>query len=169
MKTTKTCSGFTLIELLMAVLIVAVLTAVALPQYVRSIERSRATEAMINVKAINEAVYAYAAGRVGDNSCPDSFKKLVVGIPGTLTTNIKLETKNFIYELGKATNAPIPGTICPGAVATRSAVGKYDYKLWNPYVSGTSGKGAGIVCTGSTGKGKEICESLQIYTSSSPY
>ena len=161
--------GFTLVELLTVVLIIGILTSVALPQYMRAIERSRATEAMSTIKAINDAVYAYAAGRVGANACPTSFKKLVVSVPGTLVTDAKLNSGNFIYELNKATNASIPGTSCAGVVATRNANGKFDYKIWNPYTTGTAGTSAALACTGSAGKGKEICESLQIYTSSSPY
>lgn len=161
--------GFTLIELLTVVLIVGVLSSLALPQYMKSIERSRATEAMVAIRAINDAVYAYAAGRVGANACPDSFTKLIVSIPGSVTASQTIASRDFIYKLGQATNALIPGTTCPGVVAERSANGKFDYKIWNPYTVGNSGKGASLACTGSAGKGKEICESLQIYTTSTPY
>ncbi len=164
--------GFTLIELLTVVLIVGILTSIALPKYMRSVERSRATEAMVAIKAFNDAVYAYAAGRSGrpEYSCPDSFAKLVVSFPGELSADGKtLTTRDFIYELNKATNAVIPGTNCYGVVATRSVTTKFDYMIWNPYVHGTAGKGASLACNGSEGKGKEICDSLQIYSATKPY
>ena len=51
--------GFTLIELLVVVLIIGILSAVALPQYQRTVLRSRTAEAWTNLKAIDTALKAY--------------------------------------------------------------------------------------------------------------
>ena len=51
--------GFTLIELLVVVLIIGILSAVALPQYTRSVKRSRAATITPILKSLSEAGQLY--------------------------------------------------------------------------------------------------------------
>lgn len=52
---TRNNGGFTLIELLVVVLIIGVLSAIALPMYRVSVERTRASEARLTLKAWSDA------------------------------------------------------------------------------------------------------------------
>lgn len=161
--------GFTLVELLTVVLIIGVLSSIALPQYMRSIERSRATEAMVSLKALNDAVYAYAAGRSGENACPNSFSKLAISFPGKMSASKDtITSRDFVYTINKVSSATIPGTDCPGVLAQRMGGSTYDYILWNPYKKGTDGKGSSLACFSENTKAKAICDSLDILAEEAP-
>lgn len=74
--------GFTLIELLVVVLIIGILSAVALPQYTKAVEKSRATQGMVLVKSLADAqkVYYMANGKWASN-----FDELDISLPGNPT------------------------------------------------------------------------------------
>lgn len=99
--------GFTLIELLAAVLIMGILTAVALPQYRRSLERTRVAEALQMLPAIYDARdrlvtengWNWNNGSSGATSLV-SFKKLDMEMKGTQgSTATMWITDNFTYNL----------------------------------------------------------------------
>ena len=51
--------GFTLIELLVVVLIIGILAAIALPQYQKAVEKSRAAEAILFLDSLDKAETAH--------------------------------------------------------------------------------------------------------------
>ena len=80
MKNTK---AFTLIELLVVVLIIGILAAVALPQYQKAVEKSKATQAIILLKTVAQAVESY---HMANGGYPTEFSQLDVDIPWTGNT-----------------------------------------------------------------------------------
>ena len=72
--------GFTLIELLVVVLIIGILAAIAVPQYQKAVEKSRASEAFTMLKAVDQAVDAYY---LANGSWPTYFDDLDISIPWT--------------------------------------------------------------------------------------
>lgn len=73
------CGGLTLIELLVVVLIIGILAAVALPQYEKTVEKSRAVEGMTLVRAIAQANNRY---RLANGDYTDDIALLDLQLPG---------------------------------------------------------------------------------------
>jgi len=88
-------NGFTLIELLVVVLIIGILSAVALPQYTKAVEKSRATQGMALVRGLVTAQKAYylANGRYAEN-----FDELDISLPGN-PSGSNATVKDFLVAM----------------------------------------------------------------------
>ena len=78
-------SGFTLIELLVVVLIIGILAAVAVPQYQKAVEKSKAAQAFAMIRTVAAAQEAY---HMANGAYATQFDELAVDIPWTGTTRL---------------------------------------------------------------------------------
>ena len=105
----KNKKGFTLIELLVVVLIIGILSAVALPQYEKAVEKSRASEAIQTLKAMRDQQALCLLEHADTGECGQGyednnlFTNMSIEIQGTETpmcdygTTAGPATKNFEY------------------------------------------------------------------------
>ena len=106
--------GFTLVELLTVVLIVAILSGVALPQYRKAVDKARAAEAQNMLRILYDSSERLA-GEFGYRSYPalltdkgsstnygitrlDMFDSVPRGC-SVISSNLQLQCKNFLYTL----------------------------------------------------------------------
>ncbi|MBR4592003.1 MAG: prepilin-type N-terminal cleavage/methylation domain-containing protein [Elusimicrobiaceae bacterium] len=89
--------GFTLIELLVVVLIIGILAAIALPQYTKAVEKSRATEAMqlLGTLANAEWIYMMQTGHYTND-----LSVLDISLPGVGASFASdIHTNNYKIEV----------------------------------------------------------------------
>ena len=153
--------GFTLIELLVVVLIIGILAAVALPQYFKAVEKSRATEALSIMGSISAAM---ERGRLvsSQNKYPTALSELDIefsNVDGSAATGTTINTNNFVITItggGSPTGAGDTSNI-----VTASRNGASGYTLTRNYYTGK------VVCSEGTTAGASvsgICASLGLPT-----
>ena len=86
--------GFTLIELLVVVLITGILAAVALPQYQKAVEKSKAVQALVVLKALEQSAHSYY---LANGKYPTKFAQLDIDMKDWTGTT-KIHTGDNIWD-----------------------------------------------------------------------
>ncbi len=131
--------GFTLIELLVVVLIIGILAAIALPQYFKAVEKSRATEALSIMGSLSAAMER-ARLVSSTNVYPTTVATLDIQFSdknGAVVTGSTWSTKNF--------NITVSGTTTTDGTITATRSGSSAYTIARNYYSGK------VTCTDTTG------------------
>ena len=149
--------AFTLIELLVVVLIIGILSAIALPQYTKTVERARVAEVLSNVKTIEESIDIYLLENGRYPSANVWFKDMgtAAELSGGTWNGSSYYTKYFEY-------GPFCDTQKCGSEIYRQPNGEYAFWIVKGTYSGTTYDTWHQVCiTESSDIGRYICKSLE--------
>ena len=147
----KIKAGFTLIELLVVVLIIGILSAVALPQYQKAVDKARLTEAIILGKHIRDLEKVY---QLANGTYTNSFVDLGMETPGGYTTvgSNTLSKGDTIFQLESALYSGQSDRIV--YYYGRTAKNNQHLALFFPYAS------ENIQCYAYTPYGQKLCATL---------
>ena len=151
-RSTGRLGGFTLIELLVVVLIIGILSAIALPQYTLAVEKAHATEALVHLKAIQQAADLCLLENPGADdyfsACP--YANLGLNIPGVVFDEVGAYGTSKYFEY----TCDVPDCRYPYINRVNSA---FDYDI---YFRDDSYDHKKNTCYGHNEKGQRLCKTL---------
>lgn len=136
-------TGFTLIELLVVVLIIGILSAVALPQYQKAVEKSRAAEAMSVIRTLRTGQDAYYMANGAHTNDINELDIQIPGAEGVFGGVPRRKSKWFSYAVRPASREYVIANRIPEDT---------QYVLWF--------NGENVVCRGISALGKKVCKSF---------
>ncbi len=146
-------SGFTLIELLAVVMIIAILTSIALPQYRRSTQRAEAMEALINLKTLFDSARRY---RSANSEAPTKLTGLDVSFFDADTPNLSyfnIGSYHYTFSDDGVSACRLSGS------GTYSDT--YCLKIYYTYQVGTTKYKDLMTCTSNSPKYTWLCQAFE--------
>ncbi len=128
-------NGFTLIELLVVVLIIGILSAIALSQYQKAVEKARIAEAVVMLRAIAQAHQVYYLAN-GEYVGPDDLDKLDIQVPGKAAARAskRIQTKDFVYAANGCGSSCSDPRYLANYLALASRVDANNTELYRLYI-----------------------------------
>ena len=145
------CSAFTLIELLVVVLIIGILAAIALPQYELAVEKSRLSEALLNVNYAQHQMEVRALECGVTDDCLYNAEDYMELSGGEWTSSIDYHAKYFYYDFDEQISVRRMNNDEELYFFTLTGDNYYGWPVGNLYKN----------CTGNNSLGKKICKNLE--------
>ncbi|WP_428897117.1 prepilin-type N-terminal cleavage/methylation domain-containing protein [Parelusimicrobium proximum] len=160
--------AFTLIELMVVVIIVAVLAAIAIPQYGRALERARITEMLANTGSLQKAQERY---KFQFDSYAEDIHKLDAEYPNKTGISVPGFSGYAMYKIGSNfVYGADPDTDCGASVSARYVNGELTYGVGR-YPADSNHTFAGkTVCYSWNDKYDHVCTSMtgELHAAGSP-
>ena len=129
-KLTTKRAGFTLVEIMIVVAIIALLAAIAVPNFLRSRKRSQATQVLEDLRIIDSAVDQYAI----ENNKTAGSAVVWSDVQKYVKTGTRLYTSAGVDILGNAFTLPTVDTAPRVNAATFTALSDVaPASFWSPY------------------------------------
>ena len=129
-KLTTKHAGFTLVEIMIVVAIIALLAAIAVPNFLRSRKRSQATQVLEDLRMIASAADQYAI----ETNKTSGFSPVWSDIQNYVKTGTRLYTSGGSDILGNAFTVPSVDFAPQVPTATFSALSDVaPADFWSPY------------------------------------
>lgn len=120
--------GFTLIELLVVVLIIGILSAIALPEYTKAVEKSRSSEAMTLLRSFVQAQKMY---KLANTQYTSDLTELDLQMPNIGEDNKSFSTKDWAFTMQMHDLYPTTFSVFAGRAkdGQRFTTGDYCYGI----------------------------------------
>jgi type II secretion system protein G len=149
--------GFTLIELLVVIVIVGILSAVAIPQFLNQVRRSRTAEAQAALTAVGRASEVY---RLDFSQYPNHYTTIQYGCPSDYCGSRR---DKYMNDPWSAPNYETPAATVTSSVSPQGM--RWDTTAINPkYINASGNK---IQCTIGLGSAETVVASLSTFVGKS--